>query len=77
MPAISVIARVEAHMEDQELMAVADFLKYAIAGHYDHAQSLFLEAAKGDALTSGHMLTGTCTLYAAAQRAIRERNLTV
>lgn len=76
MPAISVIARLEAHMDDQELIAISNFLKYAIAGHYEHGQSMFLDAAKGDSTVSGHMLTGACTLFAAAQRAISERNLT-
>lgn len=76
MPAIPVYARVEAAMSDDELKALHRLLGYLVKGAYSGAQSLFLDAAQGDAHVSGAMLTAACTVHAATARCIRERNLT-
>ncbi|MFY3303585.1 hypothetical protein ACOTEY_14385 [Achromobacter xylosoxidans] len=76
MPAISVHARIEAHMDDDEVKALAKLTAYLVRGAYEPGQSLFLTAAAGDAAVSGHMLTAACAVHAAAMRALRERNLT-
>lgn len=75
MPAIPVDARLEAHMNDDELKALAALMEYLVRGAYAPGQSLFLTAAGGDAKVSGHMLTAACSIYADAMRALRERNL--
>ncbi|UAN04817.1 hypothetical protein [Achromobacter mucicolens] len=76
MPAIPVHARIETHMSDDEVKALATLTQYLIRGTYEPGQSLFLTASSGDAVQSGHMLTATCAVHAAAKRALRERNLT-
>lgn len=76
MPAIPVHARVEIHMNDDEVKALVKLTEYVVRGAYEHGNSLFLAAADGDAVMSGHMLTAACTIHAAAKRALRERNLT-
>ncbi|MCD0498558.1 hypothetical protein LP085_17000 [Achromobacter sp. MY14] len=75
MPAISVHARIETHMNDDEVKALAKLTEYLVRGAYEHGQSLFLTAAAGNAAVSGHMLTATCAVHAAAMRTLRERNL--
>jgi len=75
MPAIPVHARIETHMNDDEVKALAKLTEYLVRGAYEPGQSLFLTAAAGDAVMSGHMLTAACTVHAAAMRTLRERNL--
>lgn len=75
MPAIPVNARMETHMNDDEVRALAKLTKYLVRGAYEPGQSLFLTAAAGDAVMSGHMLTAACAVHAAAIRTLRERNL--
>lgn len=75
MPAISVHARIEAHMDDDEVKALAKLTGYLVRGAYEHGQSLFLTAAAGDAAMSGHMLTAAGAVHAAAMRTLRERGL--
>lgn len=76
MPAIPVYARVEAAMSDDELKALNRLLEYLVKGAYSGAQSLFLDAAQGNARISGAMLTAVCGVHAATVRCMRERNLT-
>lgn len=76
MPAIPVHARIETHMNDDEVKALAKLTEYLVRGAYEPGQSLFLTAAAGDAAMSGHMLTAACAVHAAAMRTIRERDLT-
>lgn len=75
MPAIPVHARIETHMNDDEVKALAKLTEYLVRGAYQPGQSLFLTAAAGDAAMSGHMLTATCAVHAAATRTLRERDL--
>jgi hypothetical protein len=75
MPAIPVHARIETHMSDDEVKALAMLTAYLVRGAYEPGQSLFLTAANGDAAMSGHMLTASCAVHAAAMRALRERNV--
>lgn len=77
MPAIPVHARVETHINDDEVKALAMLTEYLVRGFYEPGQSLFLAAAAGDAVMSGHMLTAACAVHAAAMRTLRERNLTL
>jgi len=74
MPAIPVHARIETHMNDEEVKALAQLTEYLVRGAYEPGHSLFLTAA-GDAAMSGHMLTAACAVHAAAMRTLRERNL--
>ena len=76
MPAIPVHARIETHMNDDEVKALATLTGYLVRGFYEPGQSLFFTAAAGDMVTSGHMLTAVCAVHAAAMRTLRERNLT-
>lgn len=75
MPAIPVHARIEIHMNDDEVKALAKLAAFLVRGAYEPGQSLFLTAAGGDAVMSGHMLTAACAVHAAAMRTLRERNL--
>ena len=75
MPAIPVHARIETHMSDDEVKALATLTEYLVRGAYEPGQSLFLSASAGDAVLSGHMLTAACAVHAAAMRTLRERNL--
>lgn len=75
MPAIPVHARIETHMNDDEVKALAKLTEYLVRGAYEPGQSLFLTAADGDSAMSGHMLTAACAVHAAAMRTLRERNL--
>lgn len=75
MPAIPVHARIETHMNDEELKALSKLTEYLVRGAYKPGQPLFLTAADGDADMSDHMLTAACALHAAAVRTLRERNL--
>ncbi|KNY05604.1 hypothetical protein AKG08_24780 [Achromobacter piechaudii] len=77
MPAIPVHARIETHINDDEVRALAKLTEYLVRGFYEPGQSLFLTAAAGDAVMSGHMLTAACAVHAAAMRTLRERNLTL
>lgn len=76
MPAIPVLARIETHMCDDEVKALAKLTEYLVRGAYEPGQSLFLTAAAGDAAVSGHMLTAACAVHGATMRTLRERNLT-
>ena len=76
MPAIPVHARIETHMSDYEVKALATLTEYILRGAYEPGQSLFLTASAGDAVLSGQMLTAACAVHAAAMRTLRERNLT-
>lgn len=76
MPAIPVHARIETHMNDDEVKALAKLTEYLVRGSYEHGQSLFLTASAGNAAVSGHMLTAACAVHAAAMRTLRERSLT-
>ena len=75
MPAIPVHARIETHMNDDEVKALAKLTEYLVRGAYEPGQSLCLTAADGDSAMSGHMLTAACAVHAAAMRTLRERNL--
>ncbi|OCZ62487.1 hypothetical protein A7P23_24200 [Achromobacter xylosoxidans] len=76
MPAIPVHARIETHMNDDEVKALAKLTEYLVRGAYEPGQSLFLMASAGDTVLSGHMLTAACAVHAAAMRTLRERHLT-
>ncbi|AZY53278.1 hypothetical protein [Bordetella avium] len=75
MPAIAVYGRLETHLSDAELAALHRLTRHLIQGAYNGAQSLFLDAADGDAAMSGDMLSSTVHLHAAAARVMRERSL--
>lgn len=45
MPAIPVHARIETHMNDDEVKALAKLTEYLVRGSYEHGQSLFLTAS--------------------------------
>ena len=44
MPAIPVHARIETHMNDDEVKALAKLTEYLVRGAYEPGQSLFLTA---------------------------------
>jgi hypothetical protein len=76
MPAISVMARIETHMEDTQLIAFVGMLEHLLVAHFEHKSPIFAEASKGDADLAHDMRNGVCSAHVAARRAMRERNLT-
>lgn len=70
MPAIPVHARLEMHLTDEELCALTD-----VAHELVKTQAHSLDSLRADQATATARLNAACTLYAAAVRTMRERNL--
>ncbi|SAI47592.1 Uncharacterised protein [Bordetella ansorpii] len=75
MPAIPIMARVEAHMYDHQLIALNGLLERLLIAHYETTDSPFHGAADGDSDLAADMLEGACQLHVAARRAMRERDM--
>lgn len=73
MPAIPVLARLEAHMTDDELQALRDFLGYSIVMHVGGRARPFDAATGGHEMQSATLLRGAQAVHQAAERAIAER----
>lgn len=73
MPAIPVYARLEAHMHDDELVALREFLGHAIVCHYGTNHSPLVRAAAGNQLHADKMLRACKAIHRAAEQAIKER----
>lgn len=75
MPAIPMLARIEAHLRDHELIAFNALLEHLIIAHYEREDDVLMRAANDDEDLAEDMLLGLCHLHAAARRAMRERNM--
>jgi hypothetical protein len=75
MPAIPVLARIEAHLHDHELIAFNALLEHLIIAHYEGEGDTLIRAAKGDGDIADDMLLSVCHMHAAARRSMRERNM--
>lgn len=75
MPAIPVLARIEAHMRDDELIALNGLFEQLLITHYEAGRNLFLTAAQGNVALAADMLNSACLMHTAARRAMRERNI--
>lgn len=72
MPAIPVYALVQMHLTDEELRALIDVAHDLVRSHAHSMES----SPTGHACTAAPVrLNAACTLYAAAMRTLRERNL--
>lgn len=74
MPAIPVHARIEAHLTDQELGALREFLYHAITLHQAGVDpSPLVRAAGGNQMGASVMLSACREVYQAISRAQDER----
>ncbi len=70
------LARIEAHLRDHELIAFNALLEHLIIAHYEREDDVRSAQPTTPTKTSpSDMLLGLCHLHAAARRAMRERNM--
>lgn len=77
MPAIPVLARLEAHMSDIQLIALLKLAEQLLVQHFEQGGTVFVVAADGETDLAQDMREAVCQLHVAARRAMRERNLSV
>ncbi|OZI26834.1 hypothetical protein CAL26_05845 [Bordetella genomosp. 9] len=75
MPAIPVMARIEAHLSDAQLVAFNGLMERLIVAHYENASTWFLDAAQGEKDLATDMLNAVCLVHVAARHAMLERNM--
>lgn len=73
MPAIPTHARIEAHVSDEELVALIIFLNATITSHLGSDNSPLTNAAGDNQVTSDRMLSACMTINQAARRTLLER----
>lgn len=73
MPAIPTHARLEAHISDDELVALIMFLNYVTTGHLGSDHSPLANAAGDSQATADSMLSACMTINQAARRTLLER----
>lgn len=75
MPAIPVLARVEAHMSDTQLIALCKLMEQLLVQHFEQGAAVFVIAAEGEQVLANDMRDAACQVHAATRRAMRERDM--